>query len=160
MKQYTFMMLKPDAFQKNAEKEVVNFLEEHDLHVEESRIVNVDMEIMKVLLDHYHGVIDEMPQSFNYTGKMFNTFYYGKQRIMPMIVSYEGNEDVIAYSRKLVGATNPANAEKGTIRNMFSDDNYDKAGSENRLVNNVIHASDSKESAEKEIELWKKVIEK
>lgn len=159
MKQYTFMMLKPDAFQTGKENEIIEVLEKHDLHVEESRIVKCDMEIMKVLLDHYHAVIDEMPQSFNYTGKMFNTFYYGKKKIMPMIISYEGNEDIIEYSRKLVGATNPANAKEFTIRNMFSDDNYDKAGSENRLVNNVIHASDSKESVIREIALWKKVIE-
>ena len=158
MKQYTFMMLKPDAFQKGVHEEVIKLLEEKGLHVEESRCIQVDMNIMKVLLDHYHEVIDRMTVEFNYVGKMFKTFYYGNQKIMPMVISYEGNENIIDYSRKLVGATNPQNADADSIRGIYSDDSYSKAEENNRLVNNVIHASDSIESVERELKLWKPVI--
>lgn len=158
VKQETFMMLKPDAFSNNCVEEVLKDLEEHGLHVELSKVVKVDMEIMKVLLEHYKGVIDTMDQSFDFAGKLFTTFYYGPHYIMPMKVTYQGKEDIITYSRELVGKTNPAQASKGTIRGDFSSDNYDQANAGHRLVNNVIHASDSKESANRELNIWQNIL--
>ena len=158
VKQETFMMLKPDAFSTNCVDEVLKDLEENGLHVEQSKTVKVDMDTMKVLLEHYQGVIDTMDKSFDFAGKLFTTFYYGPHYIMPMKITYEGTEDIITYSRKLVGKTNPQQAEKGTIRGDFSDDNYDKADAGHRLVNNVIHASDSHESATRELNIWKDIL--
>ena len=117
------------------------------------------MEDMKTLIEHYEQVIDSMDKGFNFPGKLFNSFYYdGPHMIMPMEVSYEGKEDIIPYTRTLVGKTNPQEAAKGTIRGDYSDDSYDKAGKEVRLVNNVIHASDSHENAERELKIWSKYL--
>lgn len=82
-------------------------------------------------------------------------FYFdGPHTIMPMKITYEGDEDIIAYTRKLAGKTNPQEADPESIRGKFSDDNYEKAEKAGRLVYNVIHASDSKESAKRELAIW------
>lgn len=156
MKQYTYMMLKPDAFENGKDEAILNDLENHGLHIEKGKKIAVDMDIMKILLEHYKEVIESMGKEFNFPGKLFNSFYYeGPHYIMPLKVSYEQEEDIIAYSRKLVGKTNPEGADKDSIRGKYSDDNYDKAGTAKRLVNNLIHASDSSESAIRELHIWK-----
>src|SRR5699024_11933443 len=67
--------------------------------------------VMKILLEHYHHVIDEKGKDFNFPARLFNTFYFdGPHYIMPMKVSYDGDEDIITYSRKIVGKTNPIQA--------------------------------------------------
>lgn len=155
MKQTTFMMLKPDAFTKDKQTAIIDTLQKHGLIVEKSKEIEVDMDIMKILLEHYHEVIDQMSKDFNFPGKLFNTFYYdGPHKIMPMKIIYEGAESIIPYSRALIGKTNPQDADRTSIRGMYSDDNYDKAGADNRLVNNLIHASDSEESALRELAIW------
>ncbi|WP_028042221.1 nucleoside-diphosphate kinase [Candidatus Stoquefichus massiliensis] len=155
MKQYTYMMLKPDAFQDQQQEKILKMIKDHGLSIEASQTVEVTMDVMKILLEHYHQVIDEKGPDFHFPARLFNTFYFhGPHYIMPMKVSYEGDEDIIAYSRKLVGKTNPVDAKEGTIRATFSQDSYELADSENRLVNNVIHASDSIESAQRELQIW------
>lgn len=149
------MMLKPDAFASGHAQEVLDCLEEAGLHIAKQKKLEVDMDVMKTLITHYKDVIDSMSKDFNFPGKLFNSFYYeGPHAILPMEITYEGEEDIITYSRNLVGKTNPQAADTDTIRGRFSDDNYDKATADVRLVNNVIHASDSKESAEKELQIW------
>lgn len=155
MTQKTFMMLKPDAFASNNAQSVLNDLEKAGLHIVKGQKLEVNMEIMKTLMEHYSGVIDSMDKGFNFPGKLFNSFYYeGPHHIMPMEIAYDGSEDIIEYSRALVGKTNPQDAAEGTIRHLYSDDNYDKATAGVRLVNNVIHASDSQKSAQRELEIW------
>ena len=155
MKQKTFLMLKPDAFASGHAQAVLKELRSHGLVIEKSCTLSVTMDVMKTLIDHYAGVIDSMSKDFNFPGKLFNSFYYeGPHTIQPMLVSYDGEEDIIAYSRALVGKTNPKDAAPDTIRGKYSHDDYDQAGKEWRLVNNVIHASDSKESAERELLIW------
>ena len=57
--------------------------------------------------------------------------------------------------RKIIGATEPRQALPGTIRGDFiSIESYPVANEKNRVVRNLIHASDSKETAEKEIKIW------
>ncbi|AMC94538.1 nucleoside diphosphate kinase [Erysipelothrix larvae] len=158
-KQTTFLMLKPDAFRSNHQEDILKRLKGAHLVIESSKTVNVDLDVMKTLIEHYGEVIDKMDPAFNFPGKLFNSFYYyGPHTIMPMCVSYSGDEDIIEYTRKLVGATSPANAAEGTIRGDLSDDDYDKAGAQNRLVNNLIHASDSFESKERELTLWREYL--
>ena len=159
MKQKTFMMLKPDAF-TNQYEEILKDLKAHGLKIEKQVKLEVDMDVMKTLLDHYKGVIDSMDKAFDFPGKLFNSFYYdGPHYIMPMMITYEGNQDIIEYTRALVGKTNPKDAGKDTIRGKYSHDDYEQATKQWRLVNNVIHASDSHESAERELAIWRKYFE-
>lgn len=159
MKQLTFMMLKPDAFDSGVSNLILNDLHEHGLVIEKSRELNVSLDTMKILIEHYQPVIDKMPVEFDFPGKLFKSFYYqGSKKIMPMIVSYEGNQDIIELTRSLVGKTNPQEADRHTIRGSYSMDSYTAANQENRLVRNLIHAADSREAAIREIELWNHVI--
>lgn len=156
MKQTTFLMIKPDGIKHQAK--IIEILTKNNLKIEIQNKYRVDINVIRTLLLHYHEVIDRMGKEFNYVGKMFNSFYFGDFEIIPMKVSYEGDEDIIELTRSLAGATNPEKADKGTLRNMFSNDNYEIADREARLVDNVIHASDSHESAERELRLWSEYL--
>jgi len=65
----------------------------------------------------------------------------------------EGNR-AIEVVRKIVGATRPYEAQPGTIRGDFSTDSPELANILKRPLRNLVHASDSKEIAEKEIAFW------
>lgn len=159
MIQKTFMMLKPDAFINELDGLLINELQSKGLNIEISKELNVDMEIMKILFEHYHEVIDRKGKSFNFAGKLFNSFYFGEsKKILIMVVTYD-QSDIIEYTRNLIGKTEPASAEPNSIRGKYSKDSYDKAEQEIRLVNNLIHASDSHESAARELQIWKKYLE-
>ena len=159
MKQKTFLMLKPDAFASGNAEMILNDIKEHGIQIEKSVLLTVNMDIMKTLLEHYQGVIDDMPKTFDFPGKLFNSFYYeGPHHIMPMMVSYDGDEDIIKLTRAMAGKTNPKEAGKESLRGKYSNDDYDQATKEWRLVNNVIHASDSHESASRELMIWSQYL--
>lgn len=63
-------------------------------------------------------------------------------------------EDAVARAREVTGFTDPSTAQKGTIRGDLGTDSILAANQEERPVYNLIHASGSKEEAEKEIRLW------
>ena len=69
------------------------------------------------------------------------------------IVVVEGY-DCIEIVRKLSGNTIPVLAAPGTVRGDFSHDTIDLANEQNRPLRNIIHASDSVEDGEKEVNLW------
>ena len=71
--------------------------------------------------------------------------------VVAMVI--EGN-DAIASVRKIAGATAPTRADPSTIRGSFSTDSYDFADSKRRVVRNILHASDSVPTAEREISVW------
>lgn len=62
----------------------------------------------------------------------------------PVVVQVLSGEDAIAQNRKIMGATNPANAEIGTIRRDFGES----------IEHNAVHGSDSPESAEREVSFF------
>ena len=62
----------------------------------------------------------------------------------PLVVMELEGEEAINTNRKIMGATNPDNAEKGTIRNLFALN----------VQENSVHGSDSEENAKKEIEFF------
>ena len=68
-------------------------------------------------------------------------------------VVFEGH-DVIAKVRLMVGGTAPNTALPGTIRGDYAFDSYGLADTSGRPLQNLIHASDSKESANREITVW------
>lgn len=72
----------------------------------------------------------------------------------PIVAMVLEGEDAVALARKITGFTDPATAEKGTIRGDLGTDNIPDANREERPVYNLIHASGSEEEAKKEIKLW------
>ncbi|OGE27592.1 hypothetical protein A2867_03735 [Candidatus Daviesbacteria bacterium RIFCSPHIGHO2_01_FULL_40_11] len=72
----------------------------------------------------------------------------------PIVVLLLEGENAVEVARKVTGFTDPATAEKGTIRGDLGTDNILKANREERPVYNLLHASGSPEEAKKEIGLW------
>jgi nucleoside-diphosphate kinase len=63
-------------------------------------------------------------------------------------------ENAIERVRKIVGYTDPAKAEKGTIRGDLGTDYIAKSSMEKRKLENLVHAADSPEAAKREIDVW------
>lgn len=68
-------------------------------------------------------------------------------------IIFEGYHAVEA-GRKIVGHTEPRQAQPGTIRGDYSYESFALADKEKRVVRNIVHASGSKEEAENEIKIW------
>ena len=126
--QRTYIMLKPDAVRDRHIGEIVSRFERAGLCIERMELTNVTLDQAKAnYAEHegkpfYDGLID----------------YVTSGPVVKMVVSGEG---AVAKVRSLMGATNPADAAPGTIRGDFGL----------TMDENVIHGSDSTESAEREI---------
>ena len=124
----TLVIIKPDALQRGLVGEVMGYFEKKGLTLVGSKMLQLDDELLK---EHYAHLVDK-------------PFYKGIADFMksaPVVVQcWEGNE-CVEVVRKLCGVTNARLAEPGTIRG-------DLAMS---VQSNMVHASDSLETAAKEI---------
>nr|WP_263313252.1 nucleoside-diphosphate kinase [Mammaliicoccus sp. Marseille-Q6498] len=127
----TFLMIKPDAVQRNLIGEVVARLESKGLKLVAAKLFQANETLAK---EHYAEHVDK--PFFN---KLVNFITSGP--VFAMVI--EG-KNVVEVTRTLVGETNPSKAAPGTIRGDYGID----------LGRNIIHGSDSNESAEREIALW------
>ena len=127
----TLVLIKPDAMRRGLAGEILRRFEARGLEVKDARLVNVDEELAK---EHYaeHA---EKP----FFGELVDFITSG-----PTLALVLEGEGAIATVRTTMGATNPADAGPGTIRG-------DLALS---MPDNLVHGSDSPESAEREIKLW------
>ena len=131
MRQRTFAMLKPDAVKRRLAGKILSRFEERGIKIIAAKTLMITEELAKT---HY-GEHSEKP--------FFNDLvsYITSGPVFAMVLE---SDDVIAQVRKMVGATNPKEADVGTIRGDYAID----------LGRNVIHASDSEESAVREIALF------
>lgn len=143
----TFIMLKPDAIEKDLENEILAFFKDYGIEVVRWKTVAVD-ELL--IMNHYQEIIDKLnlPDFPN----RIKAYFVGKTVRIFEMESKESN--VVAKVRELIGVTDPSKAGSDTIRGKYSVDSMDLAKQQQRLVHNLIHASDSDENAHKEIELW------
>ena len=131
MKQRTFTMLKPDAVKRRLTGEILTRFEKRGLKVIAAKTLMISEDLAKT---HY-GEHSDKP--------VFNDLisYITSGPVFAMVL--EG-DDVISLVRKMVGATNPKEADIGTIRGDYGID----------TGRNIVHASDSEESAQREINLF------
>lgn len=131
MRQRTFAMLKPDAVKRRLTGTILSRFEERGIKIIAAKTLMISEELAKT---HY-GEHSEKP--------FFNDLvsYITSGPVFAMVLE---SDDVISQVRKMVGATNPKEADVGTIRGDYAID----------LGRNVIHASDSEESAVREIGLF------
>ena len=127
----TLILIKPDAVQRRLSGEILQRIESRGFTVRAGKLLTVSRELGE---EHY-GEHSEKP----FFGELVQFITSGPT--WALVVEGEG---AIATMRKTIGATNPANAEPGTIRG-------DLASS---MPDNLVHGSDSPESAEREIALW------
>src|SRR3954464_9575015 len=127
----TLVLLKPDAVQRKLAGEILRRLEDRGLDLRAARLLTVD----RGLADKHYA--EHRGQAF--FGELVE--FIPSAPTLALVLEGEG---AIAVVRTTMGATNPANAAPGTIRG-------DLALS---MPDNLVHGSDSPESAEREVALW------
>ena len=126
--QRTFSIIKPDAVAKGATGDILHMIQEKGF-----RIIGMKMlEINKAQAEGFYAV---------HAGRPFFDSLTTFMSSGPIVVLALEKNNAIADLRKLMGATNPANAEAGTIRKEFGVS----------IEENTVHGSDSPESASFEI---------
>ncbi|MBF8377484.1 nucleoside-diphosphate kinase [Alicyclobacillus mali] len=130
-REQTFVMVKPDGVQRGLVGEVVARFERKGLKLVAAKLVQVSKE----LAEAHYAEHRERP----FFGELVQ--FITSSPVFAMIL--EG-ENAIAVARTMMGKTNPAEAAPGTIRGDLGL----------TIGMNVVHGSDSPESAKREIELW------
>lgn len=135
----TFSILKPDAVRRNLTGAINDRFEKAGLRiVAQKRIQMTDVQAKK-----FYEVHKDRP----FYGDLVKFMTSG-----PVVVQVLQGEDAIAKNRKVMGATNPANADEGTIRKDFAES----------IEANSVHGSDSAENAAIEISYFfsgKEIVE-
>lgn len=128
-------MIKPDAIKNKHVGDIFKRIEKEGLVITELRTVQATEELIK---NHYSHLVD----------KPFFPGIVDYMTSRPVIVGVLEGESVIETWRHIMGATDPRQAEPGTLRYLYGDVTPDGD------VFNVVHGSDSQEGFEKEISLW------
>lgn len=146
MKSYAFIIMKPDALDRELVETITHRFKIDGFEIERIGYRNVDE---KLILEHYAEVIERFGESFK---EALIRTYVGKG-MLPILLSQKGHE-AISNSRTLTGSTDPSSALTGTIRGDYGVDTMEAANNENRCCNNLLHCSDSLLSLTKETKLW------
>ena len=127
----TLILIKPDATERALSGEILARIERRGFHVVAGKLLRVSRD----LGERHYAEHSEKP----FFGELVE--FITSAPTWALVVEGEG---AITTLRKTIGATDPANAEAGTIRGDFATS----------MPNNLVHGSDSVESAEREIALW------
>jgi nucleoside-diphosphate kinase len=127
----TLILIKPDAFERGLTGEILARFERKGLRIKALRLLQADEDIANV---HYA----------EHTEKPFFSELVEFITRGPLVAAiFEGHEAVTA-ARQVIGATNPIEAAPGSIRGDFALE----------VTYNMVHGSDSDESAEREVGIW------
>ena len=146
MTYYEFVMLKPDAVRRGLAEEIVRRLRQGGFTVEQLACKTATAELIRA---HYADNIVKYGPDF---ARRASACFDG-QIVLPMLLGSQ-SPDIVAKVRELVGATNPEKAAPGTIRGDLGVDSFDKSNAEDRMCENLIHASDSDEAVRTEAAVW------
>lgn len=168
-KERTFVILKPDALQRSLMGEIIGRFEKVGLKIVAMRFgVPEEAKLWK----HYNKddvwflkkgtkIFEDKKAAGMATNK--EPIEYGKDIIVALVkymtagpvlmLVLEGNQ-AVAVVKKLVGETEPATSDVGTIRGDYTMDSYNIASIDDRAVRNLIHSSDVVPEAQREIDLW------
>ncbi len=127
----TFSIIKPDATRRNITGAVTKMLEEAGLRVVASKRIQMTEDQAK----GFYAVHAERP----FYGELVDFMMSG-----PVVVQVLEGEDAVKRNRDIMGATNPADAEAGTIRKELAES----------IEANTVHGSDSEENAANEIKFF------
>ena len=131
MSERTLVLLKPDALQRGLAGRIISRLEDRGLKIVGLKLMQMDMPIAR---RHYAEHVEK-------------PFFAGLASFMmsrPLVAMAVEGKNVVEVVRKTMGATNPQNAGPGTIRGDLAID----------IGRNLIHGSDSPESAERELAIF------
>jgi nucleoside-diphosphate kinase len=127
----TLVLIKPDALERGLAGEILARFEQRGLSIRAARLVDVDNELAERHYDEHR----EKP----FFGELVDFITSA-----PTLALVVAGESAVSVVRATIGATNPVDAAPGTIRGDLAL----------AMPDNLVHGSDSSESAEREIELW------
>ena len=127
----TLLIIKPDAVQRDLIDEIIARVERQGLRVDSKRRMRIDRD----LAERHYAEHREKP----FFGELVEFITSGD-----VIVAKVTGPEAISVLRTLIGATDPAKADPGTFRG-----DYGKV-----ITENLVHGSDSPESAKRELELF------
>ncbi len=147
----TLVLIKPDGLVKSLTGNIITALSETKLKIVGAKVVNVEREFAQ---KHYSELKDNLIKKF---GKEKGSQVYenvldyimGKFHTPRVLALVYAGENAVKIVREIAGETNPEKASPISIRGK-----YGRINSTNNVMENVMHCSDSVESAEKEIALW------
>ena len=129
--QKTFSIIKPDAVKRNLMGHINQIIENSGLRI----LASKKMYLTKTQAETFYSVHKERP----FFNSLVNYMTSGPVQVQVL----EGNDAVTNY-RNIMGATNPEQAEEGTIRKLYAES----------IEANSVHGSDSPENAEIEISFF------
>ncbi len=127
----SFIMIKPDGVQRGLVGDIISRFETKGFTL----VGMKQMSVSRELAESHYAVHKERPFFSGLVDYIISA---------PVVAMVWEGEGVIASARKLIGATNPLDAEPGTIRGDYGI----------TIGRNLIHGSDAPETAESEIKLW------
>ena len=127
----TFFMIKPDGVQRNLVGEIISRVEAKGFSITKIKM----MTISKELAEKHYGEHKDKP----FFSDLVSFITSG-----PVVAMQVEGENVVLQIRNLMGATNPSESSPGSIRGDLATE----------LDKNVVHGSDSDESAERELTLF------
>lgn len=168
-KERSFIIVKPDGVQRSLVGEIIKRFEQTGL-----KLVGMKMTVLPEdkLWKHYDkddewflkkgtNIVKDKEAAGQPIEK--EAIEYGKDIIRALVkymtagpvvmMAVEGNQ-AVAVVKKIVGETEPATSDVGTIRGDFTIDSYAICAVDDRAVRNLIHCSDEVENANKELEMW------
>ena len=128
MAERTFSIIKPDAVERKIQGEIIKMIQDSGLKIVAMKMIHLS----RKQAEGFYAVHSERP----FFDSLCEYMCSG-----PVVVSVLEGDDAIARYRTLMGATNPENAEEGTIRKCFALD----------IEKNSVHGSDAPETAAIEI---------
>ncbi|MFT6077160.1 MAG: nucleoside-diphosphate kinase [Myxococcota bacterium] len=126
--QYTFSIIKPDATKRNLTGKINSYFESAGLQIVASKRIKMTKEVAET----FYGIHKERPFFNDLVSFMISA---------SVVVQVLKGENAVAKNREIMGATNPKDADAGTIRKDFAES----------IEANSVHGSDSLENAQIEI---------
>ena len=127
----TLILVKPDAFERGLTGEIIARFERKGLKLVELKQMQIDEE--------FAGVHYEEHREKPFYGELVGFITRG-----PLVAMVMEGPDAVEAARQVIGATNPLEAAPGSIRGDYAVE----------VTFNLVHGSDSDESAQREIEIW------
>lgn len=127
----TLSIIKPDAVAKNVIGQCYAKFEEAGLKI----IATRSLQLTRAQAEAFYSVHKDRP----FYGSLVEFMTSG-----PVVAQILEGEDAIATNRRVMGATNPAEADEGTLRKLFADN----------IEKNAVHGSDAPETAKEEINFF------
>ncbi|MGB0341851.1 MAG: nucleoside-diphosphate kinase [Parvibaculales bacterium] len=127
----TFSIIKPDATKRNLTGKIIDRFESNGLRIIASKRIHMSRE----QAEGFYAVHKERPFFNDLVSFMISG---------PVVVQVLEGENAIAKNREIMGATNPAEADEGTIRKDFAES----------IEANSVHGSDAPETAAEEIKFF------